>query len=1046
MNLTYVLKRISLFNILIAFLISFVFNDYVYAVNAANKEYPENFYAKSVITDSSFKSGEALIVHIWDLHASSSVQKEIVNIIEFYDNIKPLKKIFAEGAPAGKVEQSLFKNIDKNLKKSILDKMLESGQIGACEYYASYNNRDILYGLEDKELYDTNLDLINRMMALNGENREFLDSVLKKCESIKKKNIRKNLYETDNAINEKFDDSYSKINKFFINDTGYNEELYITFLRYLEAKEKSLKIKYKETSKQISQLNKYLSSKMGYKDFSAVSELLSRDGDKQAIAKAYEIITEKAPGAKSLYPDALSVFEINYLSHNINLYDVYAQKEKLKEYFSKKYLSREEKEIYYLYEAVTALSRIYSLDISRAGLLKFLDTRYIIKDISLKYLSLAESNTLASLAENKITELIYVNNLQRDEVFFKAIKENPEIVRPQNGGVNMPENCSPGDFKNIYIVVTGGFHMGFTEFLRENNISYICVAPKLEGEDGSRRRYLDSISLPLSPVSKKVPFANAAFAPPLLNIINLSQNSEIKETMLKNVVNAWVSSGAEHGFTRQDVYEDIYKWLMSNGISEEDIEKSETLKKIRDAGNGKSGTFSANWFEAEEDARSSKKEKKKSVILEKIKSFLGISPQHWSFPSVVLSSSILENADSYKSFAALIKEHKKTRSVELRVSRDRRGFYVELGAGFKISLSEALKIIEQSGGRKKNILLKLDKNIEQEEDIFYSLDIKKHKFTLISSNGAFVKQNLSEHKDIKFVYRLKNAVNEKKALEEIKEMSQVPVAGVYVEQEEFKKLGSYVFSYFNNKKTELYVNSKDDHAYSDFIFENKNKLVLITGNYDEDRADMEDSRTAYRNVKAVPLIQLVVGMEFFAAFTTIFFNQELGYSLSFISIASAICGPLNILGSLLSSWFSKLWGKRNVIVVNLFLHCIGDSLLLLAGLSPVILVMALGLQSLAAAGVSTLLIPFLNSSLGKMGKSDSFERVYGNTRSIFWIGLAVSSVIGSWLALVIGQAGVIAFSCIVITAFSIYSFIRTGSLKNRAGNAEELTDEEKEFS
>ena len=33
--------------------------------------------------------------------------KEIVNIIEFYDKIKPIK-IYAEGAPAGKVEQSLL--------------------------------------------------------------------------------------------------------------------------------------------------------------------------------------------------------------------------------------------------------------------------------------------------------------------------------------------------------------------------------------------------------------------------------------------------------------------------------------------------------------------------------------------------------------------------------------------------------------------------------------------------------------------------------------------------------------------------------------------------------------------------------------------------------------------------------------------------------------------------------------------------------------------------------------------------------------------------
>lgn len=1040
------LKKILFFNVFAAFLITFVFNDFIYAKDIIiDKKSQQKAYANSVITDISFKNNSVLIIHIWDLHANPSVQKEIVNIIEFYDKIKPIKRIYAEGAPAGKVEQSLFNSIDGKLKKSILDKMLDNGQIGACEYYTSYNNRDILYGLEEKELYNTNLELINRMMILNKENRKFLDNVLGKCNSIKKKNLRKDLYEVNNAINEIYRDSYSKINSFFKDDPAFEKERYKIFLDYLAAKEKNFNINYKEVPKQISQLNKYLSSKMGYKDFLTFSGLLSENSDKEATARAYEIIAAKAPEVKVKFPDAFNILEANYLSYNINLYDVYAQKEELKEYFVKKYFSRKEKEIYYLFETVTALNRLYSLDISRKELLKFLDTKDIIKDISLKYLSVAESNTLASLAENKITELIYANNLQRDKVFFKTIRENIDMCHPQTNGNILTENCCLDDFKEIYIVVTGGFHMGFTEFLRENGISYMCIAPKLKGEDGSHQHYLDLISFPLSTINKKIHYIQAAFAPPLLNIINNSQNNEMKEIMLKNIVNAWVSSGTEQGFSKRSIYEDIYKWVQSNGISEEDIEKSETLKRVRYGKNGKRQVQSDNSSLEDESFTASEKEKKKSIIFERIKSFLGIAPQHWSFPDLVLSSTFLESANSYASFVSLIKESKKKHSLEIFVRRDSRGFYLELAGGFKISLTEALKIIEQYGGRKKNILINLDENMEDEDDIFYILDKKKYKITLISKNSGFIKRHIKEHKDIKFVYGIKNMKNEKAALEEIKEMSGFPIAGIYTEQGGFQKLGSYVFTYFNNKTTALYINSKTDHSYSDFIFENKNKLILITDNYDEDKADMDESRTAYRNVKVVPLIQLVVGMEFFAAFTTIFFNQELGYSLSFISIAFAICGPMNILGSLLSSWFSKIWGKRNVIVTNLFLHCIGDSLLLLAGLSPIILVMSLAMQSLAAAGVGTLLIPFLNSSLTKIGKSDSFERVYGNTRSIFWIGLGVSSVIGSWLALFIGQTGVIAFSCIVITSLSIYSFIVTGSLKKQT-DIEELTDEEKEFS
>ncbi|MDR2192733.1 MAG: MFS transporter, partial [Endomicrobium sp.] len=235
-------------------------------------------------------------------------------------------------------------------------------------------------------------------------------------------------------------------------------------------------------------------------------------------------------------------------------------------------------------------------------------------------------------------------------------------------------------------------------------------------------------------------------------------------------------------------------------------------------------------------------------------------------------------------------------------------------------------------------------------------------------------------------------------------------------------------------KTGIFIESDENSSYSEFIFKNNNSITLASDDFSKCLKQKKESKASYRNSFAAPFIQLVIGFEFFAAFSTIYL-QGAGYSLSSLGFFFAICSPLGVAGSLISPFLSKRFGQRNVIMANLLLHCVGDTLLLLAGISPLFLALGLGIPAMAAAGISSLLIPFLHTSLAKSGRADKFEAVYGKTRSIFWIGLAVSSVAGSWLAQFIGFSGVIAMSCVVITVLTIFSFISTSSIK------EDLTGE-----
>lgn len=1090
-------KTVSLL-VSVSLLISFVFNDLAFSKDGKNLDNIEKTFENSILIDSSYYDSDTLIVHILDSHGDAEAQKKISGIIDFYDKQKPIEKIFAEGAPLGKVSLNLFKGIDEKFKKDILDKMLSEMQIGACEYYASYNNRDILFGIEDNELYNKNLKLIQDMLALNRENEGFLNSLSSKVGMLKKIHLSKSLLNIEKAIEENTSNSHSKIKSFFSKDPDFDETAYESFFTYLYLKEESGKINYKSAIKEVSALNKYLSTVLSYKDYMQASSLLAESGDRASIGKAYTIIAANAPEAGKKFPEIMTALRMNYISQNMNTYDVYMQRQALKKYIADKYASEEEKEILYLADMVESVKQIYSLSITRNDLLDFINARKQLRGISSKYLDIAESNTLVYLAENKITDLIYSINLQRDMVFFNAVKNTIENQTGKTAPEARPEEISGiKDFSRVFVVVTGGFHLEFTDFLRKNKISYLNIAPKLE-KDADRKQYIDTINLPGKLGSKNITFEYCAFAPPLLNAVNNNENASLKGIIIKNIVKAWLSSAEEAGLSKEDIYADIYNWLTENGVGEDALKDIKELSFLSDM--HRSGKAAAENFEKEEEpaaagedivrqrqdgdspdaavsAQSAGAEiaaadnaaedlikndtvTKNEAVLEKsesseetsvfakIKKKLGLDFQHWRFPSVAAANSVFKAAKSYREFADIVKNAKKVSALEFEVKLGETGFYIEGSDGFTISVDEAVDVVEKFAKKKKRteIILRLDENIGRDHDKILALTLKrKNKFVIISNDKEFVKSvDSSSYKNVETAYLMPSGLSAVEALELIKEMTSAGVFSIRVDKSIFDSVGAYLFSKYRGKYLNLYIqDGKVDEQYGDFIFEGRGKSLLISSEPAVHLQQKKTSLAAYRNIAATPVIQLVIGFEFFASFSMIYLNGK-GYDLSFLSTMFAFCGILNIIGSLVSSYASKFFGKRNVLMVNLLLHCAGDALLLVAGWSPVLLGFALGVPAMAAAGIATLLIPFLHSSLKAVGKEDKFESVYGKTRSIFWIGLALSSIFGSWLAQAVSQAFVIALSSAIITVFSVYSIITTGTIED--ADKQEMTDEEKEFS
>ncbi|MDR3113510.1 MAG: MFS transporter, partial [Endomicrobium sp.] len=750
----------------------------------------------------------------------------------------------------------------------------------------------------------------------------------------------------------------------------------------------------------------------------------------------YKIISQKIPKSIELFPQIYKAVETFYLKKKLNFYDIYLQKEKLKEFIINSCASEEEKEIFFISELFSVLKRIYSLDVSRKEFDGFIKRRDKLKNAALKYLNVAEYNVLSALAQNAVTDLIYENNIKRDSVFFKSVKK---IINPKRSvsvskvqevsEISSNEISKIKDFESVYVVVAGGFHKDFCGFLKDGRISHIKLMPDIKDSNLQKEKYFDALRVPGKLKSRNPHYEVSAFAPPLLNILNSKADEDMKDVMLKNIISAWVESAKEYSISESEIFKDILVWLEDNGIGEETIEKYPSLKRVMAGGKNVSA------HEQEADFSSENKGgNKKESLLSKIKGFFKFKGS-WTFANIAVSSSKMSKARSHAEVIEAVKEVKKlgADSFEFVLKKSAAGhFYFELTGGVEIPFREALSVIDGASKEKSknSIIIKFDDSVgESAYEILSVIGENKNYFSIITSNREFIRVCRGLYKNVKFIYEFYAD-----SPDEILSLEDVAADGVYTDAQTFKKNGDYLIA-GADKKSVIFIKTDKDDAYPDFIFKGGAAITLICDDFQKYSKQKKESKAAYRNSFITPCIQLVLGFEFFASFSTIYLQQA-GYSLSSLGLFFALCSPLSVAGSIISAVLSKRFGERNVLMANLLLHCAGDSLLLLAAVSPVFLALGVGVPAMAAAGISSLLIPFIHSSLSKSGRAEKFESFYGKTRSVFWIGLAISSVAGSWLAQFIGFSGVIAMSCITITGLSIFSLIFSSSFEKSADDKE----------
>jgi hypothetical protein len=111
------------------------------------------------------KSNAPFIVCIQNAHANYEAQKNIQDILAYYQKECDLSTLFVEGS-TGEIDASFFRAFPlQDVKKKIIDEYVQAGRISGVEEYAITGEREVtLHGIENEELYLSHLELLTRIV------------------------------------------------------------------------------------------------------------------------------------------------------------------------------------------------------------------------------------------------------------------------------------------------------------------------------------------------------------------------------------------------------------------------------------------------------------------------------------------------------------------------------------------------------------------------------------------------------------------------------------------------------------------------------------------------------------------------------------------------------------------------------------------------------------------------------------------------------------------------------------------------------------------
>ena len=412
------------------------------------------------------ESPHALII-LEDAHCNAPIQKHLIILTKFFNQdliqtgLVTTPLVLQEGGVFGAIDTTILqKGKAPDELRTYLDGKLASGEVGAAEYLHAQEGGFTFLGIEDASLYEANyrhfMDIAKKRNAI----QTIVHDIDEKLTGLQALIFSAKLREFYTTIHH--DDEIENIDEHLeqlrVLSLQYSIDInnYTTLAQYFETTQALHNINTPKIDNEIAQFNRVHNSAI-------------------TIDTIYDLYTA---GIITLteHPELFKFGKLKEGLGTIKMIAFIKEKETLEgELLHKVALTDEEKELVGALRDFSIAKKILSFTLNRD------EYAYYAEELSRGRNLLAELTQYIQSYYQSFTVSLPLESLQKSaEEFYHAVNERDNALT-QNIIKALADFNTP-----IATLIIGGFHTdGITQRLKEINISFLVITPKLENVDTS---------------------------------------------------------------------------------------------------------------------------------------------------------------------------------------------------------------------------------------------------------------------------------------------------------------------------------------------------------------------------------------------------------------------------------------------------------------------------------------------------------------------------------------------------------------------------------
>jgi len=431
-------------------------------------------------------SRERVIIQIQDAHCNYEAQKNLARILEYLIKEHNFSLVLVEGG-SGDVGLSFLRSYsDKKTREEVAEKYLRTGNISGEEYLDIVSDLNFkIYGIEDKNLYDANLDSFIGLEGYREQGLKDLEKLYYTVEALKPLVYGPDLRAFD-ARHKEYEAKklsladYCRSLRAVAEAKGWNFKAdYPALAAFLDRAEAEKTVDLKQAEEQRNALIKELARTL---DEQAVKELIARTQDlkdrKISSNEYYSFLKTSAQQNRinlaQQYPQLSSYIIYASQGKEIKAGDFIKEAAAVQAKIEGSlFVSNDERTLSRISRTIELLTKFIKLDLTPEEYVEFKADKNSLKTSSwinflldsCRRFQLSERPEASRVIDDNFDKLdnFYKVGMEREQAFFRNIE-----ARMREAGVGNA------------VVITGGFHTsGVSRMLKDRGYSYAVVTPAI---------------------------------------------------------------------------------------------------------------------------------------------------------------------------------------------------------------------------------------------------------------------------------------------------------------------------------------------------------------------------------------------------------------------------------------------------------------------------------------------------------------------------------------------------------------------------------------